>query len=65
MSAAVHVSEPVLSVKQATGAKVSIVSSCNVIRSICRADAEKQESQYWKKLQNRKFVDVAANAVCS
>lgn len=49
MSASVHVSEPVL---WATGAKVSIESSCNIIRSICSADAEKQERQYRKKIQN-------------
>lgn len=45
MCATVHASEPVLSVKPAPRAKVSNVSGCNIIRSICRADAEKHERE--------------------
>lgn len=41
-------------------AKVSMVSSCNIIMSICRADTEKQERQYWKKIQNSKMKGLQA-----
>lgn len=50
-------SEPVPSVKQATGAKVSIVSSC-IIRSICSDDAEKQETHYWEMTENSKIKGI-------